>query len=66
MSVEELEKEGYLKQENVAKLLDLKPQTLKIWQHKYKDFPKPFRISANLVLYKKKEILDWIEKKRAN
>ena len=60
----EATEEVYISQIQAAKMLGIKPSTIKSWRKKYLDFPKPYRISNNAVHFKKSEIEEWMEKRR--
>lgn len=49
----------------VAKLLNMKIRTIANWAHyENNDFPKPFKIAHNKSVYKRDEILAWLETRR--
>jgi predicted DNA-binding transcriptional regulator AlpA len=60
-----LEKECYINQKEAAKYLGIAVPTIKKWKNKFDDFPKPIRISEQAVLFKKKELDEWMEKRKA-
>jgi len=54
----------YVNQAEAAKILGVALPTIKKWRKKFKDFPKPMRISQSAVFFKKNEIIEWMEKRR--
>jgi len=59
----EMEVGGYLKAKNAAKYIGVGRTTfLKL--SKKEDFPKPIKLSETLVLYKRTELDEWMDKKR--
>ncbi|GAB6045114.1 hypothetical protein JCM11957_07120 [Caminibacter profundus] len=56
----------YVNQKEAAKILGIKPGTIKVWRRKFEDFPKPCRVSNNAVFFAKDEIIEWMEKRRTN
>jgi len=54
---------GYLRAKDAAEYLGVARSTFSNLT-KQKDFPKPIRLSETLVLYKRAELDEWIEKRR--
>jgi len=63
MSEMTLEDRGYLRAKDAAKYLGVARSTFSNFT-KQKDFPKPIKLSRTLVLYKRAELDEWIEKRR--
>ena len=54
----------FVSQVQAAKILDIKPRTIKLWRKRYEDFPKPYVVSGNAIFFKKDEIIEWMERRR--
>ena len=54
----------YVNQAEAAKILGVALPTIKKWRKKFKDFPKPRKVSQSAVFFKKDEIINWMEKRR--
>jgi len=63
-AVEKELEQVYVNQVQAAQILGIKVPTIKKWRKKFKDFPKPYKISERAVHFKKDEIIDWMEKRR--
>jgi predicted DNA-binding transcriptional regulator AlpA len=66
MEVKDIKKEGYIIQPEAAKFLGIKISTIKKWRKTYEDFPKPIKVSDTAIFFKKKELEEWMEKRRMN
>ena len=54
------EHEQLLRQEDVAKILDLSPRTLEAWRHKGGG-PRYLSLTPRCVRYRRRDLLEWIE-----
>jgi excisionase family DNA binding protein len=62
--IETVENSSYLRAKDAAKYFGIGRTTFYKWT-KQKDFPKPLKMSEITILYKKNELDEWMEKRRA-
>jgi predicted DNA-binding transcriptional regulator AlpA len=62
--IETVEHSTYLRAKDAAKYLGVGRTTFYKWS-KRDDFPKPIKMSEITILYKKNELDEWMEKRRA-
>ena len=54
----------WLQQTAAAAYLGVGVSTFKTWRKKFADFPKPVQMGHTLILFDKKELDEWIERRK--
>ena len=54
------EREQLLRQDEVAKILDVSPRTLEAWRHRGGG-PRYLKLTERCIRYRRRDLLEWVE-----